>query len=210
MTVVCRSPSGLFWSVPKLCASGGWTIGGDGSASAELYDPSIGGFVATGNMTAPRYMQTATLLSSGQVLIAGGVSHATQVPIGAVLLSSAELYTPAVLVPAPILFSLSGDGTGQGAIWHVDGQIASPDNPAIAGEALATYTTGFADGAVIPPQVAIGGRLAEILFFGNAPGYPGFNQVNFRVPSGIAPGPGIAVLMSYIDRPSNEVTIGVR
>ena len=85
--------------------------------------------------------------------------------------------TPAALVPAPLLFSLSGDGKGQGAIWHsATGQIASSQNPAVAGEILSMYTTSLFEGGVIPPQVAIGGKLAEILFFGDAPGYPGYTR----------------------------------
>ena len=65
-----------------------WT---DLLASAELYDPSIGTFKPTGSMTTARSkdaeeMPTATLLSDGRVLIAGGKSDRG--------LASAELYDP--------------------------------------------------------------------------------------------------------------------
>src|SRR5215472_8851075 len=57
-------------------------------ASAEIYDPSTGSFTPTGDMTAARQGHTATLLPTGQVLIAGGNLNGG----GS---SSAELYDPA-------------------------------------------------------------------------------------------------------------------
>lgn len=179
--------------------AGGQVNRGGTLTSAELYDPVTGAFSATGSMVSLRCCHTATLLNDGQVLIAGGAP------------SSAELYKPAVLVPAPALFSVSGDGKGQGAILHADTQqVVSPDNPSVAGEALEIYLTGLIDGSVIPPQVSIGGRMTEVLFFGNAPGFAGLNQVNVRVPSGVAPGSAVSVRLNYLGRPSNQVTIGVR
>ena len=184
--------------------TGGLTPDDKEQVAAELYIPASRTFSAAVNMIKGHSYHTSTLLSDGTVLIAGST-------VGAPIISSAELYHPAVLIPAPLLFSLSGDGRGQGAIWHAaTGQLVSQGAPATAGEILSMYTTGLGQGNVIPPQVAIGSRFAEVLFFGNAPGYPGFNQVNVRMPGGVAPSPAIPVRLIYLGRPSNAVTIGVQ
>ncbi|MBK5292671.1 MAG: hypothetical protein JJE04_13455, partial [Acidobacteriia bacterium] len=177
----------------------------DLAASAEIYDPIKGTFTRTANMPTAHELHTATLLGDGTVLIAGGYMP------WPVLTSNAEIYHPAVLVPSPQLFSVSGDGRGQGAILHGNTpQLASSDNPAAVGEALEIYSTGLGDGSLIPPQVSIGGRMAEVLWFGNAPGYAGLNQINVRVPAGVTPGSAVPVRLTYVGRPSNEVTIGVQ
>jgi len=114
--------------------------------------------------------------------------------------------------PAPLLLSLSGDGRGQGAILHArSSQAATSTNPAIAGEALEIYCTGLgAVSNVSLPQVTIGGRMAEIMFYGNSPGFLGLNQINVRTPTGVPPGPSVPVRLTYLGLPSNEVTIGLR
>jgi hypothetical protein len=176
------------------------------TASADLYDPSTRTFTSTGSMTTPRNYHTATVLLDGRVLIAGGSGDSS---IAA--LATAELYHPEVPGLAPLLFSLASDGRGQGAIQHAGtDRIASAEDPAVAGEYLSIYLTGLGDGSVIPPQVVIGGRSSTITFFGTIAGYSGLNQVNVRVPGGLAPGPAVPVRLTYLGRASNEVTIGVQ
>jgi hypothetical protein len=75
----------------KVLVTGGRT-GGIGSyhflSTAELYDPSTGTFAATGSMSTERENHTATSLSNGRVLIAGGSGSWGS----GGWLSSAELY----------------------------------------------------------------------------------------------------------------------
>ena len=190
-----------------LIAGGGvsanfWEVGA--ATGAEIYDPITDRFTVTGSLAGSREEPTATLLPDGTVLVAGGWRYL----VGSV--SDAEIYHPSILIPPPMLVSVSGIGPGSGAILHAaTQQLVSPDNPAVAGEALEIYGTGLLDGAVIPPQVAIGGHAAEVLFFGKAPGYPGLNQINVVVPKGVGPGPAVTVRLNYMSRPSNQVTIAL-
>jgi hypothetical protein len=181
--------------------------------SAEIYDPATGTFSPTGSMTTPRLEHAAVVLRNGQVLVTGGQAISPPNGPGRDFLgtSAAELYTPAALVPAPVLFSKSGEGGGQGLIWHATtGEIASPAQPTVAGEVLSMYTTSLLNGSLLRPQVAVGGRVAEVLYSGEAPGYPGYYQVNFRVPGGVSPGPAVAVRLTYLGRPSHAITIAVQ
>jgi galactose oxidase-like protein len=171
--------------------------------AAELYDPVTGTFSAPVESLAQEG-HAATLLPDGTVLLSGGFRCC------GITIAGAEIYHPAVLLASPVLFSISGDG-GPGAILHGSThQIVSAEDPAVAGEAIEIYGSGLIDGAVIPPQVTIDGEMAEVLYFGVAPGYSGLNQINVRVPNGLASAATAPVHLNYLGRPSNEVTLAVR
>jgi hypothetical protein len=73
-----------------LIASGIMGNGGNGGTyltSAELYNPSTGTFSLTGSLKTSRTWFTATLLTTGNVLVTGGYGSSGYV-------SSAELYSP--------------------------------------------------------------------------------------------------------------------
>jgi hypothetical protein len=57
-------------------------------ASTEIYEPTRGNWVTAAPLVSPRFGQTATLLSNGQVLVAGGAN------LTAGYLATAEVYNP--------------------------------------------------------------------------------------------------------------------
>jgi hypothetical protein len=72
-----------------VLAAGGNEVGSSALpallGSAELYDPAMGTWSATGDMAAARRVHKATLLNDGTVLVAGGYGFSG-------VLASAELY----------------------------------------------------------------------------------------------------------------------
>jgi uncharacterized protein (TIGR03437 family) len=159
----------------------------------------------------------APLIFAGPEQISFQIPFGIQPPATAVVQHAGVESAPEPLAlepAAPALFSVTKDGRGQGAILHAGGALADPANPASVGEAIEIYGTGLGDLRARDertiPIVTIGGRAAEILFFGAAPGFVGLYQLNVRVPTGVAPGPTVPVRLSYLNRTSNEVTIAVR
>src|SRR5262245_24299752 len=96
---------------------------------AELYDPSTGAFSSGIQMTAGRASHQATRLRDGRVLITGGLTTSTYP--NCQTLASAELYTPAVLVPALVVTDLKFDRTNTftGSFYsaNVSGSNLRPD-----------------------------------------------------------------------------------
>jgi len=112
----------------KVLITGGLTNNNDQTASntAELFDPATGVFQPTGNMASARFGHSATLLSDGRVLIAGGVNQ------------TAEIYDPSAgtFVPTGNMFTPRG---GHTATMLSDGKVLVAGGSSLpGGDALGT------------------------------------------------------------------------
>jgi Kelch motif len=81
-----------FTQAPLLSNGKVLIVGGFPTQAAELFDPATGTFSPTGSMTIARGVPSVTLLSSGQVLVAGG--NITLPDGGPGTTNSAEIYDP--------------------------------------------------------------------------------------------------------------------
>ena len=82
------------------------------------------------------------------------------------------------------------------------------------GKVLPTGSVAPADGSVLyqtvqKPAVTIGGVATPLLFSGIAPGFAGLYQINVQVPSGVAPGDDVPIVVSMPNGASDSVTIAV-
>ncbi len=129
----------------------------------------------------------------------------------------------------PAIFSLDSSGRGQGAILNwPDYSVNGPATPVARGGVVMIYATGEGitnppgvDGQlalsvypkpVLPVSVRIGGIEAEVQYAGAAPGLvAGAMQVNVRVPSSVAPGDEVPVILKVGDKISQVgITMAVR
>ena len=129
---------------------------------------------------------------------------------------------------SPSIFTLDSTGGGQGVVTiSSTGQLAVAATPATRGQYITIYCTGLgivsnqpATGATAVAEpvsstlanatVTIGGVPATVNFAGLAPDFVGLNQVNALVPSTVAPGPTVPLVLSINGVSSNMVTIAVQ
>jgi len=128
----------------------------------------------------------------------------------------AGVKSPAVSIPvvaaAPGIFTLDSSGKGPGAILNQDGTVNSRTAPASRGSVITIFATGEGqtdppgqDGKpaaeplprpALPVSVEIGGVAAEVRYAGGAPGLvAGVIQINAQVPSTVAPGNTVPVVV---------------
>ena len=120
-----QSPSATLLPNGKVLIAGGLVNGSAGIGSAELYDPITGTFASTGGdgLNTPRGAHTATLLTDGTVLIAGGFNvNVTPSDI----LASAEIYNPSTS-------TFTNTGSLTGTRWQHTATLLNDGSVLIAG-----------------------------------------------------------------------------
>jgi uncharacterized protein (TIGR03437 family) len=144
---------------------------------------------------------------------------------------------PAISVPAPITIAATqpavfANANGFGIVFDVkpgtSAQIpVDASHPMSAGDAIVIYCAGL--GPVNPPvaagsaapssppavttnpvTVTIGGKSAQVFFSGLVGGFAGLYQVNAYVPTGIAPGDAVPLVVSVDAFNSAPVTVAVK
>jgi uncharacterized protein (TIGR03437 family) len=129
--------------------------------------------------------------------------------------------------PAIFAYPAPGEPPNQGAIVNAATYaVADPGRPVAAGDILAIFCTGLGtvdqmvpDGTAAPasplantvavPTVTIGGQAAQVAFSGLAPGFVGLYQIDVIVPSGVAAGTQVPVIVSISGSGSPAATIAV-
>ncbi len=121
------------------------------------------------------------------------------------------------LFAAPAIFTLDSTPQGPAAARRASAPgmpAVTSEAPARPGEWIALYLTGL--GARNPmikapeilPVVRLGGLKAEVNYSGAAPGFPGLNQINFRVPPA-SPAGKLPLTVSVGSASSNVATLAV-
>jgi uncharacterized protein (TIGR03437 family) len=135
--------------------------------------------------------------------------------------------TVAVTAASPALFTVNSQGWGPAAALNQDYRLNTAQNPAPRGSVVLLFATGegmtdqAADGVLatpplprplLPITVTVGGRPAEVLYAGAAPGLvAGVMQINARIPDDAPTGDGVMVVVDAGEIPGARwVTLAVR
>jgi endo-1,4-beta-xylanase len=128
-----------------------------------------------------------------------------------------------VVQAVPGIFLIGGQ---QAAVLNQDLSVNGPANPAKAGSVIVVYATGggslsapVTDGElpttlinVANTTLMVGGEPATIDFAGLAPGFAGVLQINATLPSDIAAGPAVPIVLTVngANSSSQEATIAIQ
>jgi len=205
---------------------GSFLVSAPATAAATPLPASLGGLsLAFGTAPAPLFyasggqvnLQIPWELTGSQASLTASFGGQTSAP-----------QTLSLATYAPGIFTMNGQGTGPGAILTSAYQLVTPTSPAgLGATVILIYCTGLgpvsnqpATGAAALsdplsstptlPVVDIGGRQAQVLWAGLAPGTVGEYQVNAVVPANAPTGDAVPMFLSIGNVISNTVTIALQ
>lgn len=153
----CNTPTPPCSTAPSSCS-------GRALATAEIFDPATNAFAATGSMSTPRAIgHSATLLSDGRVLVAGGIANPAPSPAnptGALRVGVLEpaLDTTEIYDPATGTFS-SGPKMAAARANHTATRLFHVDAPSAICQSSASLCATAS--ALFPSRVLMAGGSAQ-------------------------------------------------
>jgi len=213
-----------------LSPGGFFTLFGSGLAAATTvasalpFPTSLGNVQVLVNGTAaPIYLASAGQISALVPFAATGATATIVVVNNGQRSNTVEI---PLARSAPGIFTIPPAGTGPGALLHADYSLVSAAAPAKRNETLLLFLTGLGpvtpvirDGAAAPSsplstvtadvKVYIGGRPANVVFKGLAPGLAGLYQINFTVPANAPLGQSVALAVETPDAFHDMVDIAI-
>lgn len=186
--------------------------GAGGVISNNSLETTIAGVQVTfGNIAAPLLYVSATQINAIVPFeLAGQLQTHIEVSNNGAVSAALDL---AVAAAAPALFTLTENGTGQGAIINGTGGVNGASNPAPQGSIIVLYATGGGEtspqgvtGNIMPGDgtglkkvpdvsVTVAGLACNVLYAGSAPGFvEGALQINAQLPPNMPSGAQSVVL----------------
>jgi uncharacterized protein (TIGR03437 family) len=214
----------------SIAAVFGNNLNDGSSVLAPAIDPitgrlatSLGGAsVSVNNLAAPLYYSTPGQLGIQIPFEVGTGSTTIQVTVNGI---QSPPQSVTISNAAPGLFTTNQAGFGLPAALHASDGVTplSAANPAHYNELIEFFATGL--GVTIPPLATgqfsganlaslptlanVGGVNAFVQYSGTAPGFIGLNQINVQIPSGIATGSAVPVVITVGGVPANTVMIPI-
>jgi len=122
---------------------------------------------------------------SGQIVAADDSHIVVVVPAEIAGLQRVDVHVAGNVIPVAVADAAPGvfaDTSGHVLATDENGLLVTRENPARQGSVVTFYCTGTGV-AGLPVSVRIGGYLADLLYAGPAPSYPGLFQLNARIPA---------------------------
>jgi uncharacterized protein (TIGR03437 family) len=163
----------------NLCsqtAAGDWIAPGQLPTSLGGCSVAVNGIPAMLQFVSPGQINFVVPQNLGAGMSTVMVNNGSQTQSGTMIAGQA----------GPGVFATNGMGMGEGAMLNGMMWSLGPFSTTTNGQPtyVAMYVTGLDPST--KPVVTIGGIPVDVMWFGNAPGYAGLQQINFMLPSGMA------------------------